>query len=131
MSCGMCNPLRRNWCVTPYHLSLSLLTTVQDSVTKIFKHAGNDTTRYHPAIRVVAEEFERAAEAGTPPDFNAFNVERIREMCVQEAEEHPGWNMKLTMRSLSMFLEDQDESTHWWLPGEPDFNDEEEDSEGE
>jgi hypothetical protein len=104
---------------------------VQESVEKIFAVPENSDARFHPAIALVAEEFERAGEAGTAPDFNAFDIQHIWERCAQEAKEHPDWNLKLTTRTLTLLVGKQPVSTHWWLPGEPDFNDDDDDDEGE
>lgn len=73
----------------------------------------------------------RASSAGETPDFQKFGIRRIKEECVAREEEHPEWNMKLNMRTLNVLMSGQPDAPHWWLPGEPDFNDEEDEEDGE
>jgi hypothetical protein len=96
-------------------------------VNEIFDR-GNDIPRIHPVIRVIGEEFERAANAtkeeDRKQDFNAFNVAAITAKCTLGAAENPQWNAKLHMKNLSTLLKDQPDSDYWWwLPGEPDNDD--------
>lgn len=91
----------------------------QDGISEIF-HLAGDQTRFHPAIRIVAEEYERAHKAKVPMDFGMCHPDHIRDACIEYAKDHPRDNMKLSMRTLTDILDFQDESTFWWLPQEED-----------
>lgn len=96
---------------------------VQKIVDEIYSGGGNP--RMHPVIRMIAEEFDRAAAAGTTPDFNAFSAVRIRQECLRRAQLNPEENKVLNRPNLASLLDRKEKDTHWWLPGEKDFNDDE------
>lgn len=94
---------------------------VQASVNEIYAGAGEP--RMHPVIWMIAEEFQRASESGKPLNFDAFSAARIRKKCLLGAREHPEWTKVLNRPTLASLLDRKEKNTHWWLPGEKDFND--------
>ena len=97
----------------------------QDSVNEIFDEESH-TLRIHPIITLIGEEWQRAGEQNTTPNFNAFSLAKVATQCKLGAAEHPQWISKLHRVNLSHLLWSQN-SVHWWLPGEK-MDEEEEDN---
>jgi hypothetical protein len=115
--------------VTPSYMTRITHWEGQDSVNKIFNDEHN-TPRVHPVIVLIAEEWHRAGDTQTTPDFGNFSLAKVAEQCALGAAQYLQWIDKLHMVDLSHLLWSQ-HAVRWWLPGEKGDNEDNEEEEEE
>ncbi|KAH9031585.1 hypothetical protein EDB83DRAFT_2319190 [Lactarius deliciosus] len=90
----------------------------QRQINKIFD-ASAPSTRIHPIVPVVAEEWQAAVAESRSVNLDAMSLIEAREQCREVARDHPTWPGKLSMVNLPTLLRTQPGDAYWWLPPPP------------
>ncbi|KAH9028267.1 hypothetical protein EDB84DRAFT_1439666 [Lactarius hengduanensis] len=94
----------------------------QIQINKIYVASASEasSTRIHPIVPVVAEEWQASRVENRPLNLDAMSLIEAKDNCRQVARDHPTWPGKLSMVNLPTLLRSQPGDGHWWLPPPPD-----------
>ncbi|KAH9014005.1 hypothetical protein EDB85DRAFT_1899418, partial [Lactarius pseudohatsudake] len=92
--------------------------TLQKDINRIFDSypPGDIGPRIHPLLEYVANWWDDGEKKGMIFNLDDMNLADVQDMCDKEAKSDPFSCSLLYTRSLSLFLEEQDEDAYWWLP---------------
>ncbi|KAH9014683.1 hypothetical protein EDB85DRAFT_1899081 [Lactarius pseudohatsudake] len=92
--------------------------TLQKDINRIFDSypPGDIGPRIHPLLEYVANWWDDGEKKGMIFNLDNMNLADVQDMCDKEAKSDPFSCSLLYTRSLSLFLEEQDEDAYWWLP---------------